>query len=367
MQGTDTRPSPQAVVPSVLGDALAAIVTDDRGLVCAVSPQLAELGLDVSPERIGRHWTELLPSFRRLPMSPGSGEDDFVVVIEADRSAFRMTRLPLVGGDAGDAGAFLLVRRVELDADRLDVAARYLAMLSQVTECVGHEVNNALTTITGWTEMLLGDAQPGDETHGPLSTIYAELGRIKDIACTLVEFGREPATGAAPFDVNDLVRTVGRFMQLQAKEADVVITTELSPDVGMVEGDPGKLKQAFLNVMLNALAAMPDGGECRVTAQASDDGTQAEIRFIDTGHGIPPEAVSQVFDAHFTTRAEKGGTGIGLALSRDLVRRMGGDLELESTSSAGSTFLARLPLAKPEVRSQRSEVRRQKAGIGSDH
>jgi len=155
-------------------------------------------------------------------------------------------------------------------------------------------------------------------------------------------------------------------MQLQAKQADVIIATELSPGVGVVDGDPGKLKQAFLNVMLNALAAMPDGGEFRVTEQASDDGTEAEIRFIDTGHGIPPEAMSQVFDAHFTTRAEKGGTGIGLAVSRDLVRRMGGELELESTSSAGSTFLARLPLAKSEVRSQRSEVRHEKAGIGPD-
>ena len=93
MLGTDSPPSPQGTSARLQGQALAAVVTDDRGLVCAVSPQLAELGLDVSPERIGRHWTELLPSFRRLPMFPGSGEDDFVVVIEADRSAFRMTRL----------------------------------------------------------------------------------------------------------------------------------------------------------------------------------------------------------------------------------------------------------------------------------
>ena len=345
MLGTDSPPSPQGTSARLPGQALAAVVTDDRGLVCAVSPQLAEMGLDVSRERIGRHWSELLPSFRRLPVSPGSGDDDFVVFLESDRSAFRITRFALLDGAAGDGGALLLVRPVALDADGKDVAVRYLGLLSRVTERVGHEINNALTTITGWTEMLLADAQPGEPVHAPLCTIAEELGRIKEIACTLVEFGKEPGAETEMLQVNDLVRTVVEFLRLQAKEAGVAVATELAPDVGVVQGNSGRLKQAFLNLLLNALAAMPDGGELRVATRLSDDGGQAEIRFSDTGHGIPPEAVPRIFDTHFTTRADRGGTGIGLALSRDFVRNMAGELALESTSSAGSTFVIRLPMA----------------------
>lgn len=345
MLGTETHPSPHAPPAGMLGQALAAIVTDDRGLVCAVSPQLAELGLDISPERIGRHWTELLPSFRRLPVSVTGGDDDFVVLLESDRSAFRITRFPLLGSEDTDGGALLLVRHVEMDGAGKNVAARYLGLLCRVTERVGHEINNALTTITGWTEMLLADAQPDDRTYEPLSTIAEELGRIKDIACTLVEYGKEPGAENELLQINDLARTVVEFLRLQAKQAGVTVETELAPGVGAVEGNSGKLKQAFLNLMLNALAAMPDGGELRVATGLADDGTRAEIRFIDTGHGIPREAVHRIFDVHFTTRADRGGTGIGLALSRDIVRHMGGELELEGTSAAGSTFVIRLPLA----------------------
>ncbi|MFW6108370.1 MAG: sensor histidine kinase [bacterium] len=345
MLGTQTHPTPQAPPAGLLGRALAAIVTDDRGLVCAVSPQLAELGLDISPERIGRHWTELLPSFRRLPVSATSGDDDFVVLLESDRSAFRITRFPLLGGTDTDGGALLLVRPVEMDGDGKNVAARYLDLLCRVTEQVGHEINNALTTITGWTEMLLADAQPDDPAHEPLSTIAEELDRIRDIACTLVEYGKEPRAESELLEVNDVARTVVEFLRLQAKQAGVTVETELRPGVGAVEGNAGQLKQAFLNLMLNALAAMPEGGELRVATGRSDDGSRAEIRFMDTGHGIPREAVHRIFDVHFTTRADRGGTGIGLALSRDIVRQMGGELELEETSAAGSRFVIRLPLA----------------------
>jgi len=343
MLGTDTRPSPQAVPAGVLAQALGAIVTDDKGLVCAVSPGLAELGLDVSGERIGRHWTEIFPSFRRLPYSTGSGDDDFVVITDPERSAYRMTRLALIAGEGDDGGSMLLVRPVSLDGDSTNVAGAYLNMLSSVTEDVGHEVNNALTTITGWTEMLLTDCPKDHPDRQPLETIDHEVARIKEIAQSLVEFGKEPSSEAEPVCVNDVVRTVVAFLRIHAQRTSVALETDLLPAVCLVEANAGKLKQAFLNVMLNALRAMAGGGELRVTTCLSADGKEIEIRFADTGPGIPPEFAPRIFDPHFTTRP--GGTGIGLPLSRDLVRKMGGELELEATSDGGSTFLFRLPAA----------------------
>jgi signal transduction histidine kinase len=194
--------------------------------------------------------------------------------------------------------------------------------------------------------MLLSDATPGTAAHDALTTIDEEIRRITGLANTLVAFGRETGEPGEPFFVNDLVRTVAAFFGIQVKHAKVTLETDLSPEVGAVEGHRERLKQVFLNLMLNALAAMDEGDTLRVATRPSEDGETVEIRFRDTGHGIAEGDVPRIFDVHFTTRADQGGTGIGLALSRDYVRQMNGELELEETSPAGTTFLVRLPLAR---------------------
>ena len=345
MFGTDARSSPQALGTEETGPTLAAIVTDDRGLVCALSSHLAELGLDASPQRIGRHWTELFPSFRRLPAYPGNGDDEFVVIIESTRMAFRVTRLPLLGGEENHGGALLLLRLVEQGNGESGESSCHLATLSQVAASVAHEINNPLTTISGWMQIFLADAGPDDAIREQFASIQEELDRISRIVDKLLDFAQKPGSEIELLDVNGLVRSITSFVEYQMKHANVTVATDLSPRVGVVEGSRSELKQVFLNLMLNARQAMPEGGRLRVATSLAPEGGLAEIRFEDTGHGVPPEAMDRLFEPYFTTRAEEGGNGIGLALSRGIVRKMQGELELESTSAAGSTFLVRLPLA----------------------
>ena len=346
MLGTDTSPAPHPFAPEAgvyVNGPPAAIVTDHRGLVCALSAHLAELGLDASPERIGRHWTELFPSFRRLPAHPGSDDDDFVVIIESTRTAFRITRVPLAGGD-DEAGALLLLRPVEHDTGN-GGDAYHLATLSELAASVAHEINNPLTTISGWVQIFLAEANTDDPIHEQLASIQEELDRIARIVDKLLAFAQKPGSETELLDANELIRSVASFLEYPMMNANVVIETALSPRVGAVEGNRGELKQVFLNLMLNARQAMPGGGCLRAATCVSSDGAEAEIRFGDTGHGIPPDAVERIFDPYFTTRGDEGGSGIGLAVSRDIVQKMRGELELESTSDAGSSFLIRLPLA----------------------
>lgn len=357
--GTDTRPAPQALRSSAADETAeapspvpSAIVTDDRGLVCAVSAHLDQLGLDTSPERIGRHWTELFPAFRRLPAYPGSGDDDFVVLVESTRSAFRVTRIALRGGEDGDAGGpagvpagVLLLRPVEQAGCETGLLCS-LSTLSQVASRVAHEINNPLTTISGWMQIFLADAGPDDPIREQFASIQEELDRISRIVEGLVDFAQQPKSETELLDVNELVRNITAFLAYQMKHANVTIETDLSPRVGVVDGNTGELKQVFLNLLLNARHAMPEGGRLRVTTAVSPDAASAEVRFIDTGHGIPAEVRDRVFEPYFTTRGGEGGNGIGLALSRGMVRKLNGELDIEATSPAGTTFLVRLPLSR---------------------
>jgi len=343
MLGTDAQPCPQATtVCDAAGPVLAAIVTDGRGLVCAMSSHLADLGLDASAGRIGRHWTELLPNFRRLPTHPGSGDDDFVVILESTRVAFRITRYPLTSDEEG--GALLLLHPVEQPgAD--DGQAEHVAALSEVAADVAHEINNPLTTISGWIQIFVAEASADDPIREQFASIQEELDRISTIVDRLLDFAQVPSSDTELLDVNELVRSVASFLEYQMKNANVEVQTSLCPHPCAVEGNRSQLKQVFLNLLRNARQAMPEGGRLRLLTSRDDDRACAEVRFRDAGHGVPEEAVDRLFEPGFTTRADAGGRGLGLDISRKIVRKMRGELELESTSGEGSTFLIRLPLA----------------------
>jgi signal transduction histidine kinase len=345
MLGTGTRPSPPADVLEGVGQVLGIITTDERGLVCSYSTGLAELGLDASPERLGRHWTELFPSFRRLPTFPGGEDDDFVVMLEATRQAFRVTRSPFVGGAGGESGgAFLVVRAFEPPEEDGSDTFR-LATLSELAAGVAHEINNPLTTISGWIQIFLADAEPDDPIREQFASIQEELDRIARIVDKLLAFAQKPSADRELLDINELTRSVVSFLEYQMLNASVRLTTDLSPQTPAIEGSPSELKQIFLNLMLNARQAMPEGGTLHVSSRPSEDGSRVELRFTDTGHGVPEEARERLFEPYYTTRAEEGGTGLGLAVSHEIVRKMGGELALESTSPAGTIFLVALPVA----------------------
>jgi signal transduction histidine kinase len=323
---------------------LAIIVTDDRGLVSSFSSNLPGLGIQGVPERLGRHWTEFFPRYRRVPTHPGDG-DDFIVMLETTRKAFRVTRCPFVAANGERGGAFLVLRPFETHAEE-GRGGHPLAALNELAAGVAHEINNPLTTISGWMQIFLADSNDGDPLRGQIESIQEELDRIARIVDRLLAFAQKPRADSELLDANELLRSVVSFLEYQFKNAAVRVETELSSAVPAIEGNSGELKQVFLNLMINARQAMVGGGVVRLATSLSADGSWVEIRFADAGHGVPAEVRDRLFEPHVTTRADEGGSGLGLSVSREIVEKMSGTLELESTSPAGSTFLIRLPVPR---------------------
>ena len=344
MLATSGRPTPQGVDPEEAEQDLALIITDERGLVAGFSPNLKELGLEATPDRVGRHWTELFPSYRRVPTRFG-GEDDFIVMLETSRKAFRVERRLLVGNGDCRRSACLLLRPFER-TEPLGGELSYWAVLNNLAASVAHEINNPLTIISGWIQMMLADARQDDPAREQIESVQEELDRIARIVDKLMVFAQKPRAEIGPLDVNELVRNTIAFTEFEMRNANVTVEMRLSPDVAAVEGNAGELKQVFLNLAVNARQAMPDGGVLRVTTDVSQDGALVETRFADTGHGVAPEICDRLFQPNVTTRAAQGGCGLGLSVSRDIMQRMGGNIQLESTSPSGSVFLLALPVAK---------------------
>jgi len=342
MLETRPRPVPQLAIPEALGQALGIIVTDGRGLVLSFSSNLEELGLDASRERLGRHWTELFPSYRRVP-TPGEHDEEFVVMIEHSRRAFRIQRRPLVGNGQGTGGSFLVLRPFE-ERGRDSGEINHLALLNELAAGVAHEINNPLTTISGWMQMFVADTGQDDPAREQFASIQEELDRIARIVDKLLVFAQRPNSKVEMLDVNELIRNVVSFLEYQMRNADAAVETKLSPTVPAIEGRAGELKQVFLNLAINARQAMPSGGKLRVSTWVSTDGSWVEVRFRDTGHGIAEEVIDRLFEPHVTTRSAEGGSGLGLSVSREIIGNMGGTLEVESTSPSGTVFLLRLPV-----------------------
>jgi len=336
--------SPRTATPSPRWEptepTLGVIVTDERGLVCGFSSNIGEMGLDAGVERIGRHWSEMFPSFRRVPTT-FHDDQEFIIVVESDRRAFRIRQHPAIGAEEMAGGTFLVVQPFEQPDENGSTPP--LAVLSELAAGIAHEINNPLTTISGWMQIFLADSPPDDPTREQIESIQEELERIARIVDRLLAFAQKPGHERELLDVNDLLRNVVAFLQYQMRNADIRVKSSLSPALPAVEGNAGELKQVFLNLMVNARQAMGRGGSLHISTRQSADGAWVEIRFEDTGHGVPAELRERIFEPHVTTRANEGGSGLGLSVSREIIERHGGRLELEATSSAGSVFLVRLP------------------------
>jgi two-component system sensor histidine kinase HydH len=204
---------------------------------------------------------------------------------------------------------------------------------------MGHELRNPLSGIK-MSAQLLGKklADLGSEGDESVQVILGEIERLEVVVEDLLTFAGPAKLDTQPGDVNEVVRGVLFFMKRQLDHADVMIDDELDDTVPEVPLDPQRLRQVVLNLVLNAVEAMPGGGTLTVRTEAADD--VVEIALADTGRGIKPEDADTIFEPFFTTK--KGGSGLGLAVSKLIVEAHGGALSYEPTS-LGSRFVVSLP------------------------
>lgn len=218
-----------------------------------------------------------------------------------------------------------------------------LSSIGLLAAGVAHEVNTPLTGISSYSQMLMQQIPESDSRHQLLQKIYRQTSRASSIVNNLLNFSRVSDARMISIDLNQVLDDTIQLLESQLHNTRIEVLREYAGDLPAAPGNAPKLQQVFMNLILNARDAMPNGGELRISTACEDD--SIVIAFRDTGEGIPAEHLSRIYDPFFTTKQIGKGTGLGLAVSYGIVQDHGGRITVESLPGEGTLFQITLPLA----------------------
>jgi len=223
-----------------------------------------------------------------------------------------------------------------------------LAAVGTLTSGIAHELNNPLNNISITTEALMEGltSLSEEEKWRHLQDIYFETERASEIVKSLLDFTRKEKPEMVALDLAEVVQSTLRLAQNEMAINDVSLTVEIPPGLPRVRGAANQLRQVFLNLLLNAIQAMPEGGTLWVSAN-THEANRVCVEIRDSGIGIPAEVLPHVFDPFFTTKEPGKGTGLGLSVSLGIIRKFGGDIQVTSEPGKGATFHVCLHTAEP--------------------
>jgi signal transduction histidine kinase len=238
-----------------------------------------------------------------------------------------------------------LVERNALLREELGAQER-LAVAGQLTATFAHEVGTPLNLVTGHLQLLDAQADLPDKTRERLHVIHAQIQRVGDIVRRLLDLTRRPQLDRKPQLFQDLLLDLQQLWTPTLTVHGITVEADAPSDC-CLDVDRKLMEQLFLNLMNNAVDAMPSGGKVRLTARPAEESTPGglwwELRFLDSGQGIPSNLLGQVFRPMFTTKPEGKGTGLGLSICREIVRSHGGDIRIESSIGQGTCVVFTLP------------------------
>ena len=243
-----------------------------------------------------------------------------------------------------------LYENLKQSQDTLRRADR-LSSLGLLTAGLAHEIRNPLVAIRTFTQLLPERYDDAEFREGFQGLALKEVDRICGLINDLLSFARPSKPNVSPENVNDVVDNIARILETQAKEKNVAILREFGDNLPKVWIDREQMKQVFMNLILNAIQAMKEGGSINISTRAvSRNGTQPSGDFVqievrDTGIGIPEENLQHIFDPFFTSKDE--GSGLGLAVSHQIVQEHGGFVTVESHVGKGTAFFVHVPVGKP--------------------
>jgi PAS domain S-box-containing protein len=222
-----------------------------------------------------------------------------------------------------------------------------LAALGRLAAGVAHEIGNPLTSISTFSQ-LLREMASDEFTQSSLDIINNHIQRITEIVRQMSTFARPDPTNIKPVQVNDILKSSLDLMRLDKRmKSTIDIAVNLDPEMPKTVLDEGQIAQVFINIILNALDAMPEGGTFSVTSRhgLNDQGQDMIfIDFRDSGTGIPAADLERIFDPFYTTKEAGKGTGLGLSVSYNIVKRFKGDIKVMSELGKGTTFTIILPV-----------------------
>jgi PAS domain S-box-containing protein len=260
---------------------------------------------------------------------------------------------PLLSRDFVSVGRIILVdditERVSLESQLAQ--ADKLSSIGLLAAGVAHEINTPLAVISSYAQMLSKQLK-SDARLGPvLDKITQQSFRAAEIANGLLNFSRTSTTEFRETNLNQVIRDTLSLLEHQFKTAQINVDLDLVEALPFINGNPGKLQQVFLNLLLNAKEAMPEGGRLRV-ATLFDGHVEAIV--TDSGAGIAPEHLKRIYDPFFTTKTtpkpgDRRGTGLGLSVSYGIIQEHAGKIHVESAIGSGTTFHLEFPLLRNSV------------------
>ncbi len=224
------------------------------------------------------------------------------------------------------------------------IRSERLAATGKLTAQLSHEINNPVHNILSSLQTALKKTPADAASRELLEVAYDEVQRLARLTKQLLTIHKDSVTApepGKPVDLNGILRDVVASSAEMLRQSTVSVDLALSRQVPLIDGSDDKLKQLFLNLIVNARDAMPGGG--RLTISTSAEQGRAVVTISDTGIGIPPENINRVFDAFFTTKGKVSGTGLGLSVSYGIVQQHRGVISVKSRPGEGTTFIVMFP------------------------
>jgi signal transduction histidine kinase len=224
-----------------------------------------------------------------------------------------------------------------------------LAALGRLSAGIAHEIGNPLTSISSFAQ-LLREMTTDEFTQNSLDIINKHIQRITDIVRKMSTLSRVDSLNIQYVQLNDVLQSTLDLMRLDKRMKNTIeIFPSCDPELPKTMVDEGQMSQVFINIILNALDAMPEGGKLSITTR-QDHGESGKdsilIEFADTGIGISKQELEKIFDPFYTTKEAGKGTGLGLSLSYNIIKRFNGEIKVESEDGKGTVFTIILPVEK---------------------
>lgn len=335
--------------------AMGIALIDDRGHIFASNPALEKLTGYSEVELEGMAFTALMhpedvsvaeEHYRALL----AGECDYyrnelrLICLDGAEIITQVTFSVVIGDDETLPFTIAMVEDIteRKAAQRELLHAEKLSLTGRLAASLAHEINNPLQTVIGALGLAREVLAEGEDPDHYLEVSAQELDRAAQIVSDLRDLNRRSRPeDKEPVDINALIERVITLTEKQCRSHDVAVIWEPTPVAPEIRLVPNRIQQVVLNLILNAVDAMPEGGQLKITSACTYDPDGVRLTFADTGVGIAPEGLSQIFDAFYTSKSE--GLGLGLYVTASIIEEHDGHIQVESEPGAGATFTVWLP------------------------
>jgi len=323
------------------------VASDRAGRVVSVNPAAVRI-LNLDPETAPRELTAALPEKIRemlVPVPETTGVSECEIRLPDPGGAemvLEAVTSPLLDRENDEQGGLLLFRdTTELSRLKEEMEEnRRLAAIGRLAAGVAHEIRNPLSSLKGYAFLFKEVFDAGSENYGIAQVMIKEVDRLNRVVSELVALAKPVTVSSRPVDLLQIAEEIAGQLAYEQGSEGVEIKTHIQGDLPRVNADADRIRQVLLNLGLNAIEAMEDGGRLDIDLWQGDG--EVGLRVSDTGCGMPEAQRQDIFQPYFTTKLS--GTGLGLAIVSNIVKAHSGRIEVESAPGQGTRFTVFLPL-----------------------